>query len=230
MPLKRLLKAYALPLLAAVAATVAVQKLLVAQYALPAGLRGEELLPGDRVLVNRLAYARLPWRSEAGRQPKRGDVVAFGHPFAGVGGIGKGTACTERCTALPGDTVWVDPKRRRVLPARTTADARPVAVPGKGRPVEVTPWNARLLFNALRLHEACRVELRGDTAIWLDKRPLRRAYVTQDYYWVEGSESQYGLVPASLLIGRVFCVSYSVDPAQPFYRALRTGRFFLPIR
>ena len=63
----------------------------------------------------------------------------------------------------------------------------------------------------------------GDTALRLGGRLLRRVRVRQDYYWTEGS-AQAGLVPASSLVGRAFCVSYSLDPAQPFGRRWRSDR------
>lgn len=230
MTLKRLLKTFVLPLIVAIAAVVAVWQLFVAQYALPVGLSGAALLPGDRVLVNRLAYGGPFGSGDSRERPAAGDIIAFEHPFSASGTISAGTVCMERCTALPGDTLWLDFRRRLVLPYRTATDALPFVIPGKGQSVDVTPWNASLLCDLLRRHEQNRVELRGDTALLLGGSLLRRVYVTQNYYWVDGSESRYGLVPASRLRGRVFCVSYSVDPDQPFYRALRPGRFFKPVR
>lgn len=226
---KRLLTHCIVPLLAALLAVVAVRCLLVAQYAVPADQPAAGLLAGDRILVLRPAYGlRLPGTPPAarlrlgGRPARAGQVLAFDHP------LGRGL-CTALCTAVPGDTVWVDPLRGRVLPGRTSAAACPLVVPGVGRPVDVTPCNARLLHAALTRHEGSRVALVGDTALVFDGRPLHRAYFTQDYYWVEGSESRYGFVPQSHLAGRVLCVSYSADPAQPFYNCLRKGRFFRPV-
>lgn len=226
---KRLLTHCIVPLLAALLAVVAVRCLLVAQYAVPADQPAAGLLAGDRILVLRPAYGlRLPGTPPAarlrlgGRPARAGQVLAFDHP------LGRGL-CTALCTAVPGDTVWVDPLRGRVLPGRTSAAACPLVVPGVGRPVDVTPCNARLLHAALTRHEGSRMALVGDTALVFDGRPLHRAYFTQDYYWVEGSESRYGFVPQSHLAGRVLCVSYSADPAQPFYNCLRKGRFFRPV-
>lgn len=230
MRFRRLLIRYALPLLAAVLAVVAVRGLIVAQYALPADIPSAGLSKGDRVIVLRPAYGlRVPWtRPEArrrwGHRPARkGDVVVFRHPLA------KGT-CVARCEGAPGDTVWIDLRDGRLLPGRTATTARPFVVPGREHPVDVTPWNARLLHAAITRHERSRAGLRGDTALLFDGRPLPRAYFTQDYYWMEGTAGHYGLVPQSHLEGRVVCTSYSIDSSQPFYRCLRTDRFFRPVR
>ena len=50
----------------------------------------------------------------------------------------------------------------------------------------------------------------------------------QDYYWLSGSLG-YGLVPASALVGRAFCVSYSLNDSLHVGRRFRTDRFFLPL-
>ena len=96
-------------------------------------------------------------------------------------------------------------------------------IPAAGTLVDVTPWTARLLWRTLRQHEHRPAVLVGDTALRLGGRLLRRVRVRQDYYWTEGS-AQAGLVPASSLVGRAFCVSYSLDPAQPFGRRWRSDR------
>lgn len=223
---KRLLTHCIVPLLAALLAVVAVRCLLVSQYAVSSGQPAAGLLAGDRILVLRPAYGlRVPGSSPgarlrlAERPAQAGQVLAFDHPL-------DHGLCTSLCMAVPGDTVWVDPLRGRVLPGRTSAAACPLVVPGRDSSVEVTPCNARLLHLALSRYEGSRATLVGDTALFFDGRPLRRAYFTQNYYWVEGSEDRYGLVPQSHLVGRVLCVSYSVDPAAPFYQCLRKGRFF----
>ncbi len=67
-----------------------------------------QLLPGDRVVVNRWSYGLRTGSRDGlfgygrlGRQPiAKGDIVAMDSPLKGVTGI---FLC--RCTALPGDTV-----------------------------------------------------------------------------------------------------------------------------
>lgn len=89
---------------------------------------------------------------------------------------GRRRMCLARCEALPGDTVWIDPVRRRVLPWRTTTDAQPLRVPTAGSRIRVTPVNARLLWNTMRIHEQCRVVLLNDTALRFDGQRLKYAF------------------------------------------------------
>lgn len=215
-------------LLTAVLLAGTVRALLVTQYVVTA-TDAPDLLPGDRVLVNRVAYGlRLPgdrwWglRRLGNGRAEEGDYIAFYDP-QGYGPEDRRPVRVGQVLAAPGDTLWLDPARRSLLTARTTTDARPVPIPAAGTLVDVTPWTARLLWRTLRQHEHRPAVLVGDTALRLGGRLLRRVRVRQDYYWTEGS-AQAGLVPASSLVGRAFCVSYSLDPAQPFGRRWRSDR------
>ncbi len=220
-------------LLTAVLLAAVVRMFFVTQYTVTsAGTPG--LMPGDRVLVGRLAYGlRLPGDRWWGAcrwghgTVRKGDYSAFYDPAA-YGPEDRRAVRVGQIVAVPGDTLWVDPVRRGLLPGRTTTDARPIPVPGAGTTVNVTPWNARLLWNTLRRHEGLHVVLVADTALRFDGRLLRGVRFSQDYYWADGSEA-YGFVPASSLVGRVFCVSYSFDPNQPFGRSWRRDRCFLLI-
>lgn len=107
-------------MLVLVALTVAVliKTFLVQAFYIPSGSMEPTLYPGDRVLVNKLAY-------ELG-DPQRGDIVVFDSPFAPdqdpepvwravvrhVGeALGIGTPASEfikRVVALPGDEVRIE--------------------------------------------------------------------------------------------------------------------------
>lgn len=195
---------------------------------------------GDRILVSRTYYGlRLPGEAVWGyhrwgtRYPKKGEWMVFHDPSDRHETEGRRRMCLARCEALPGDTVWIDPVRRRVLPWRTTTDAQPLRVPTAGSRIRVTPVNARLLWNTMRIHEQCRVVLLNDTALRFDGQRLEYAFFSKPYYWTfspDGYDSgQFGFVPHTALVGRALCTSYSIDTTQPFFRWLRGSRFFQPL-
>ncbi len=208
--MKDFLRIYLLPVLVPVLILLAVRAFWVTQYAVPAaGADSGQLLPGDRVLVNRAVY-----RHSA---PVEGDLVAF-RP------LHSDTTRLARCLAVPGDTLWLDAERSLVLLHHTSIAAVPFVVPYEGQCVKVTPRNARLLWHSLPRAASCR--LQGDTLITLSGRPLRSVTFRQDCYWMEGSPA-FGLVPHGSLVGQAFLVSYSTDPQKSFPASLRTERFFL---
>lgn len=139
------------PILVLVALTVAIliKSFLVQAFYIPSGSMEPSLLPGDRVLVNKLAYRF--------GEPVRGDIVVFDSPFAeGTDdrslwravvrnvseSLGIGTPATEfikRVIALPGDTVEIrnglvfvngEPVEEEYLSAeRSLADLDPEVIP-----------------------------------------------------------------------------------------------------
>ncbi len=197
---------------------------LVTQYVVPvSGNEAETLQPGDRVMVSRTSYGLLlPGGTVLGEaSPEEGDLVAFRLPA-------ETSVRLARCLSLPGDTVWIDAARSRVLFYRTTTSARPFVIPQRGMPMAVTPENARLVWNTLRHHEHIGTTLINSSHIQRDGEPLDTVVFTQDYFWMDGS-ADFGLVPRSALVGRAFCVSWSARPDLPFFRSLRPDRFFIPI-
>ena len=102
-----------------------------------------------------------------------------------------------------GDTVWIDPVRRLVLPARTSPDARPIVVPGKGRSVLVTPHNARLLAWLLQTYEHSRVTLTREGGLQMAGSRITRVKTSQNYYWIETQPDSFRLVPHCELVGKI---------------------------
>lgn len=112
-----LLKSLWFQVLAAVVLVALVQGFLVKVYQVPSGSMENTLNVGDRLLVNRVAYA--------GSTPQRGDVVVFRKPaswgpqsehgalrtavgwFGDLTGIGPGNTdyLVKRVIGVPGDTV-----------------------------------------------------------------------------------------------------------------------------
>lgn len=70
--------------------------------------------------------------------------------------------------------------------------------------------------DATRTLVGCVTAVPGDTI--LSPRP---GNLLEDMYRV-GDDVVY----RTLILGRVACVTYSIDPEAPFYRCLRPGRFF----
>lgn len=106
----------------------------------------------------------------------------------------------------------------------------PIEVPQKNKPLEITEWNAILIYNTILLHENKKVEL-IDKKIYLEGTPIDYYTFTQDYYWVSSSNSinlrdsrWFGYVPHSHLIGKASFIWFSKDPAQNIFRGYRWNR------
>lgn len=103
---KAFLRLAVLPALVATGLLLVVRTMIVTQYAMPCNRYDLDLLSGDRLVVNRLAYG---WRTplpavfgkhEVGKRPvRKGDLVAFVSPIANR------QVLVERVEALPGDTI-----------------------------------------------------------------------------------------------------------------------------
>ncbi len=107
-----------LPAFTAVGLMMAVRLLLVTQYAVEQNDYRYDLLCGDRVLVNRVAYGfKTPFPALFGhhcwgkKMPQKGDLAAFYTPGPA------GQVAIDRITALPGDTVSCP--NRGILPEDT---------------------------------------------------------------------------------------------------------------
>lgn len=234
---RRSILALLLSLAAALLAVVILRSLVLSQFRVTTEGNSPTLEQGDRVLVSRTYYGlRLPGEGLWGyhrwgmRYPRPGEWMVFYDPSDRRTPESRCRVCIARCEAAPGDTVWIDPVRHRVMPWQTTTSAQPLRIPHAGSRIKVTPVNARLLWNAMRLHEHCRVVLLNDTALRFDGRRLEYAFFSQPYYWAfapDGYDSScFGLVPHTSLIGRALCTSYSLDARQPLWRRLRANRFF----
>ena len=87
---------------AAILAALLLRALVVEGYRIPSGSMAPTLLPGDHVLVSRLAYGvPVPFTRLrlGGAPPRRGDVVVFESPRAA------GVDVVKRVVGVPGDVV-----------------------------------------------------------------------------------------------------------------------------
>ena len=214
--------------------------LVIFQILITSSNEQPSLQAGDRVLVNRCSFGlRLPCEPLFGYHrfgtvlPQRGDRIAFNDPISSEKYISERPLCIGTCAAIPGDTVWL-----RWKPYNSkTEKSYPFVVPGKDKPVNVSPWNMTLLANALHAYEHKNVCWDCDSLLVIDGMPASKVQFKEDYLWIlndryaQAYDSRlFGLLPASHLVGKLICISYSKDSAQPFYKGYRHHRFLLPIK
>jgi signal peptidase I len=168
----------------------------VADYnPIPSGSMHPNLLEGDVVLVNHLAYdAKVPLTEHALArlsEPKRGEIVVFYSPE-------DGKRLIKRLIGVPGDTIEMRDKRLFVngLPARyDTLDAASV---------RETLGDSRHLIQWLPVHRE--IDDFGPITIPADQ------YLMLGDNRDNSRDSRYiGLVPRRLLIGRAERVLVSAD-------------------
>jgi|SRR5450830_383139 len=175
---------------------------------IPSASMRPNLLEGDVVFVNRLAYdIKIPLTDVSlGRlgEPRRGDVVTFSSPK-------DGTRLIKRIAALPGDTIEM--RGERLLINGTPAD---YTVLGNGTET-VAPLGQ---LTALHLEERS-----GDASYRIQVLPQVRAMrdfgpvtVPADRFLMlgdnrdnSGDSRVFGTVPRELLIGRAERILVSAD-------------------
>lgn len=170
---------------------------------IPSGSMHPNLLEGDVVLVNRLAYdLKLPLTDVSVArmgEPRRGDVVTFNSPK-------DGTRLIKRVIGLPGDVVAMEGEVLRINGAAahyTPAETSAALPDGNLQALESLPGHSHAIVLQPRL-PALR-----------DFPPLT---VPADSYLVLGdnrdnsADSRYiGFVPRRLLIGRAHHILVSAD-------------------
>ena len=174
---------------------------------IPSGSMHPNLLEGDVVFVNRLAYdLKLPLTdivlTHLG-DPKRGDVVTFSSPK-------DGTRLIKRVIALPGDVV-------EMRDERLVINGQPAGYTLTGEAAESLPAG---ITKALHLTETVdgaqhRIQVLPQVAAMRDFAPVT---VPKDQFMMLGdnrdnsADSRYiGLVPRELLVGRAERVLVSAD-------------------
>ena len=178
---------------------------------------------GDRVIVNRWSYGLrtggggiFRYERWIRQRPERGELLAFNSPIDTLHDIRSRAVCAGYFEAGAGDTV--------------TIGGKPMAVPGRCRPVKVEPWNIKLLCNTYRMHERRKTDIR-DGKLYVDGQETRYAWFRQDYCWISNHgdsrvpDSRYfEFVPDSHIIGRIVMIAYSASGSTPFDGTLREDR------
>lgn len=208
------------PVLLAAILLLAVRGLLLTQVKLPAHTALPGLHGGERVWVSLTAYGlRLPGESLWGYHrwghgtPQRGDAVVWQLP-------GNSRLSTGVCRALPGDTIWADPARQKILPARTSVDAVPFRVPEHGVPMAVNPANARLLAYLLHTYEGCPANVTPSGRLFLHGNECRKVRFTRDFYWMETQPDVYLFIPHEALTGRIVGTLFARGARWPWIAPL----------
>ena len=197
------------PFVSAILLLLIVRFMLVLHMRLPDDTEVRGFEPRQHVLVSLTYYGlRLPGERLWGYHrwgygmPEYGDPLVFSmtmmrnsEPVI--------TRTIGRCEALPGETVWIDPVRKKVLPARTSPDAQPIVVPGRNRTLSVTPYNARLLAFLMNRYEHCAAQVSPDGQLLVDGHRVNRVRLKHDYYWIETQPDNYVIVPHDALVGKI---------------------------
>lgn len=204
----RYLRHIVCPVLLTVVLLLAVRGLLINHIRLPEDTAVRGLLPGQRAFVSLTYYGlRLPGEQWWGyhrwgyRVPEVGEFILFNLPASiPAAPVPQSVGI---CQALPGDTVWIDPVRKLILPARTSPDAEVLVIPQRNRSLPVTLYNAHLLAYLLRQYEGCHATTNAQGQLLLDRTPVSQVRFSRDYYWIETRNDAYVLVPHDALIGKV---------------------------
>jgi signal peptidase I len=223
----------ALILIAAVlGAALLIRGFVLDSYRVPTGSMEPTLLPGDVVLVSKLAYGahtpdvfpflprlRLPALSGL----RRGDVVAVRFSDGVIDPDGKSRVFIKRCVALPGDTVSITGGDVRVNPG--PADSNRIIVPARGFRIPLTRgtidgWKDLIVSEG---HEVA-VSAAGD--ILIDGAERSHYTVEHDYLYLLGDNRagsrdsrDWGPVREEFLIGKVAIIFWSSDPGSTDQRS-----------
>jgi signal peptidase I len=183
------------------------------------------LLPGDRVVLNRVAYGlRLPYAERPfweWSQPERGDIVVFRRPSGGRPTI-------KRIIGMPGDRI-------RMYRNKLYVNGRPARY-GEGRGVrrgyfEFTGEGAPFIENEVIEGVMHRVVLTPGVRA---SNSFPTVVVPADMYFVMGDNRDlsvdsraFGFVAKNDVLGRVNHVILSLDPDTGY--APRWERFLYPL-
>lgn len=193
---------------------------------IPTGSMLPAILPGDRILVDKLAYdLRVPFtlqRLARRADPARGDIATFLSPE-------DGRLLVKRVVAIPGDEVAL--RDNRLVVNGVAAFYRPE--PGRGAASCPAPSGCSRLHYREEILGSHRSVLLGAGEVGVKDVPAQR--VPAHHYLVLGDnrpESRdsrdIGLVHRESFIGRVTRVAFSLDPANGYLP--RSDRWLLPLR
>lgn len=192
-------------------------RFVVTQYVVVQPTSDRLFLTGDRVLVNRWAQVGT-----------LGDKTEYAAVQL-TDSMGQLHVLIDQCVAGPGDSIWVSETFE--VTRHTDADtARGVVIvlPEKGREVQVSPANAQLLALFLQNTEHRAVKL-ADGRLIEGGNVLESVVLHHDCYWFRDISMSQGFVSEDQVLGRVWCISYSVDRGYGLWPNFRSDRWFLRV-
>lgn len=217
----------ALVVLGAVVLSASLLRMFVLDsFRIPTGSMEPTLLPGDAVLVSKLAYGAhspgfLSWlgiptfRLPPLARVRRGDVVAarVSDPYGDAGRADR--VVLKRCVALPGDAVSFMGEEVRVNDPG--AGIGSVQVPGRGTILHLRPETIDAV-RGLIASEGHEVSVTEAGEILVDGAASASYAVQHDYVYLLGDNRQgsrdsrdWGPVREDALIGRVALITWSAD-------------------
>lgn len=195
----------------------------------PTGSMKPNILEGDRIFVNKLAYdLKVPfttWHLAEWDDPERGDVVVFYSPADGV-------RLVKRVLGVPGDVLEM--RNNRLYINGKAADYQPLDAATAGDLVRQLGGEARLAELANETFEGLNHPLMTKPWSPSDFRSFGPVTVPPGKYYMMGDNRDnsndsryYGPVNRGQIVGRASTVVLSLDPGRSYKP--RWDRFFTPL-
>lgn len=125
----------------------------------------------------------------------------------------KGALHLGKVMAAPGDTLWYNNEDGLIDNKQSARFSHPIAVPCRGKRLEITDDNIRFYAITIMLHEPSKVCIIGDSLCVSGKMVDSYAF-SQDYYWIHNDDTihqpdsrSFGFIPHKSLIGRIIDVT-----------------------
>lgn len=196
----------------------------------PSGSMRPNLIEGDRIWVNKLAYdIKIPYTSVVLKKmsdPKRGDVVVFFAPGQ------ERTRMVKRLIGMPGDKISISNNVLTINGERLEYD--PTALDTTEQVNVDLAQGFKHLTESLPGHPHTMM-IRGNGRSPRELRNLSQITVPEGHYLMLGDNRDqsrdsrvWGFVPHDMIIGRSSTVVMSLRSASDFFRP-RGERFFLSL-
>jgi signal peptidase I len=195
----------------------------------PTGSMKPNILEGDRIFVNKLAYdLKVPfttWHIAEWDNPERGEVVIFYSPADGM-------RLVKRVIGVPGDVLEL--RNNELLVNGKAADYEPLDAATRDEIAKQLGPRARDYELALESLGGQRHPMMKAPAFYNDHRTFGPITVPPGKYFMMGDNRDnsndsryYGVVDRSQIVGRASRVVVSVDPQRSYMP--RWARFFAPL-